>query len=119
MSVNTVIDILKQNQSKGLPLRMSSIYWCIGGQCEIYLINRNLSSQKMIGVKEAFRMVSEIEDVHIAYQVCFTCMEATYEEAIRMLEILRDEGVVNWNRAKFRLHPMNILRKIQSFLKAK
>jgi hypothetical protein len=48
-------------------------------------------------------LVSEIDDQIIADRVCFPITEEAYDatipEAVRMLEYLRDYGIVDWQKA--------------------
>jgi hypothetical protein len=93
--VNAVIALLV---SSNTGFDMSDLSRCIGGHCK-----KNLELSRYMGVDEAFMLVSGIEDPILADMVCFPCAvgsyEATVPQAVKMLEYLRDYGIVDWKKA--------------------
>jgi hypothetical protein len=93
--VNAVIALLVSSDIK---INMEDPDICIGGHCRT-----GLKTDRRMGVEEAFKLVSGIDDDTIASMVCFPTVigsyEATVSQAVKMLEYLRDYGIVDWAKA--------------------
>lgn len=93
--VNAVIEILS---APNIQFNMNFPLQCIGGYCA-----KSISPNKYIGVIAGFVKVSGIEDEIIGDMVCFPRGNrpyyATVAQAIKMLEYLRDFGIVDWEKA--------------------
>lgn len=93
--VNAVIALLA---SPKIRFNMEEPHICIGGHCR-----KSLNPDTPMLVEEAFRLVSGIDDEIISDMVCFPrvsgAYDATVAEAIKMLEYLRDYGIVDWAKA--------------------
>lgn len=93
--VNAVIEILSV---PNIRFNMNFPLKCIGGHC----VN-SISPNKYIGAIAGFAKVSGIEDEIIGDMVCFPHENepyyATVAQAIKMLEYLRDYGIVDWAKA--------------------
>ncbi len=82
---------------------MFKVECCIGGLCREHLQLPHLD------LIDTFKMVSDIQIDDIARKVCFpsadgrnnpfAVYEATRGQAVKMLEVLRDTGVVDWFQA--------------------
>lgn len=98
--VNAVIEILSV---PNIRFDMNFPHECIGGHCI-----KSISPDKYIGVIAGFAKVSGIEDEIIGDMVCFPRGNrpyyATVAQAIKMLEYLRDFGIVDWDRALGETH---------------
>lgn len=93
--VNAVIALLT---SSTMRFDMEDPDICIGGHCR-----KSLNPDTPMLVEEAFRLVSGIDDEIISDMVCFPRVSGSYDatvaEAIKMLEYLRDYGIVDWTKA--------------------
>ncbi len=102
--VNKVIDIL--NDANPSTFNMDDADLCIAGQC------RHLSiADGVFLCGDVFSLVTDIEDFDIVNMVVYPYQTGAVEEpipetrnatlyqAVRMLEILRDTGKVDWHTA--------------------
>jgi len=99
MSINKAIKLVKTCDD----FDMRSPFHCIGGICKRYLAQKDLA--KSIGITDAFFTVAKNITGENARKIVFpdeaiqpNPYMATKEQAIRVLEILRDTGVVDWER---------------------
>jgi len=92
--VNAVIALLVSSTE----FNMEEPDICIGGHCRT-----GLRAHRSMVVEEAFKLVSEIDDDIIASMVCYPTVAGSYEatvpQAVKMLEYLRDYGIVDWEKA--------------------
>lgn len=98
--VNAVIALLSVSNIR---FSMEDPNICIGGHCRV-----KLNPDRSMLVEEAFRLVSGIDDDIISDLVCFPTVSGSYEatvaQAIKMLEYLRDYGIVEWAKALGDVH---------------
>lgn len=93
--VNEVIALLA---SPKIRFNMEEPHICIGGHCR-----KSLNPDTPMLVEEAFRLVSGIDDEIISNMVCYPTVYGSYystvQQAVKMLEYLRDYGIVDWKKA--------------------
>ena len=95
--VNAVIALLTSSR---IHFDMADPENCIGGHCKLSL---NKEGHKGFGAARAFELVSGIDDDIISDMVCFPMATGSYDatvpQAVKMLEYLRDYGIVDWKKA--------------------